>query len=246
MLYAWPWEGILVTFKRPHHQLIAEVLSDLNGSVLRAHNCLFGGGTVIALRYGEYRESVDIDFLVSDLASYGDLRQLLTGASGIASLLRNDATALVRSSDIRGDRYGIRTKLLINDLQIKFEIVLEGRVVLEPPTAADLVCGISTLTPLDMATSKLLANSDHWNDDGIFNRDIIDLAMMKPALPLLRAAVQKAETAYGQAIRRDIDAVLQRLQNRRDWLDRCMLAMAMDLPKAELWQRLRALRRILP
>ena len=30
-----------------------------------------------ALRYGEYRESVDIDFLVSDLASYRHLRNLV-------------------------------------------------------------------------------------------------------------------------------------------------------------------------
>jgi hypothetical protein len=48
------------------------------------------------------------------------------------------------------------------------------------------VCGIATLTPLDMLTSKLLANSDRWNDDGVFNRDVIDLAMMSPPLPMLR------------------------------------------------------------
>lgn len=54
-------------FERLHHQRIAHVLGALNGPLLRANNCLFGGGTAIALRYGEYRESVDIDFLVSDL-----------------------------------------------------------------------------------------------------------------------------------------------------------------------------------
>lgn len=51
-------------FERPHHQRIAHVLAALDGDVLRQHGCLFGGGTCIALRYGEYRESVDIDFLV--------------------------------------------------------------------------------------------------------------------------------------------------------------------------------------
>jgi hypothetical protein len=45
------------------------------------------------------------------------------------------------------------------------------------------VCGIATLTPLNMLTSKSLANSDRWNDDGVFNRDVIDLAMMNPSLP---------------------------------------------------------------
>jgi len=32
-----------------------------------------------------------------------------------------------------------------------------------------------------MATSKLLANSDRWADEGVFNRDVIDLAMMQPS-----------------------------------------------------------------
>lgn len=68
-------------FERPHHQRIAQVLGALNGPLLRENYCLFGGGTAIALRYGEYRESVDIDFLVSNLASYRNLRQLLTPAT---------------------------------------------------------------------------------------------------------------------------------------------------------------------
>jgi hypothetical protein len=58
-------------FKRPHHQRIAHVLAQ--------HHCWFGGGTCIALRYGEYRESVDIDFLISDAAGYREIRQMLTG-----------------------------------------------------------------------------------------------------------------------------------------------------------------------
>lgn len=55
-------------FERPHHQRIAQVLRALNAPLLRENQCLFGGGTAIALRYGEYRESVDIDFLVSGVA----------------------------------------------------------------------------------------------------------------------------------------------------------------------------------
>ena len=55
-------------FERPHHQRIAHVLSALDGGVLAQLSCWFGGGTCIALKFGEYRESVDIDFLVSDPA----------------------------------------------------------------------------------------------------------------------------------------------------------------------------------
>ena len=61
----WDLESEAELFERPHHQRIAQVLSVLNGQLLRENNCLFGGGTVIALRYGEYRESVDIDLYAS-------------------------------------------------------------------------------------------------------------------------------------------------------------------------------------
>ncbi|WP_281412568.1 hypothetical protein [Geomobilimonas luticola] len=40
-------------FERPLHQRIAQVLGALNGALLKEHGCLFGGGTVIALRFGE-------------------------------------------------------------------------------------------------------------------------------------------------------------------------------------------------
>ena len=231
-------------FKRPHHQRIAFVLSALNGPLLRENNCLFGGGTVIALRYGEYRESVDIDFLVSDVASYRNLRQLLTGANGIAAIARRGAGPLAQTREIRADQYGIRTMLQVADQTIKFEIILEGRIDLAPPGGSDEICDVATLTPLDMATSKLLANSDRWNDDGVFNRDIIDLAMMNPSLALLRSAVAKAETAYGQAIRQDIDKAIHRLQSRHGLLERCIQSMAMSIPKAVVWQQIRKLRRV--
>ena len=39
-------------FERPHHRRIARVLSALNGDLLRETQCLFGGGTEIALRFG--------------------------------------------------------------------------------------------------------------------------------------------------------------------------------------------------
>lgn len=241
------WDLVSATelFERPHHQRVAHVLSVLNGPLLRENNCLFGGGTVITLRYGEYRESADIDFLVSDVAGYRNLRQLLTGVNGIAAIVREDAEPLTQDRRIRTDQYGIRTLLRVADQLIKFEIILEGRIELAAPKTGDVVCSIATLTPLDMATSKLLANSDRWGDDGVFNRDIIDLAMMNPSLVLQRQAVAKAETAYGQAIRQDLDEALQRLQNRHGWLERCMQAMAINLPKAVVWKNLRALRKVL-
>ena len=233
-------------FERPHHQRIAHVLSALDGARLRQYGCLFGGGTCIALRYGEYRESVDIDFLVSDVAGYRELRQLLTNPSGLAAITHAQAMPLVALREIRADQYGIRTQVQMDGQAIKFEIVREARIALEPPAANDSICGVSTLTPLDLATSKLLANSDRQADEGVFSRDVIDLAMMDPPLPALRAALAKAEQAYGASVARDLGKAIDRLQNRAGWLERCMQAMAMRLPKALVWQKVRALRRIVP
>ena len=194
MRCAWPLV-VAAMFKRPLHQRIAQVLSALDGDLLKNHGCLFGGGTVIALRFGEYRESVDIDFLVSDLNGYRSLRQLLAGADSINAIMLPGQAYILQTSSIRADQYGIRTMLTTDGPPVKIEIVLEGRIELATPTAKDSLCGIATLTVLDMVTSKLLANSDRWADDGVFSRDLIDLAMMQPRLPLLRRALAKAEGA---------------------------------------------------
>ena len=72
-------------FSRSHHQRIAKALESLNGDLLKAHNCLFAGGTAIALRYGEYRESVGIDFFglviiehTNEQILYGETYDMLT------------------------------------------------------------------------------------------------------------------------------------------------------------------------
>ena len=204
-------------FERPHHQRIAHVLASLDGPLLREHGCLFGGGTCIALRYGEYRESVDMDFLVSDAAGYRELRQQLTGTNGINAITRQGAMPLVALREVRADQYGIRTQVQMDGQAIKFEIVREARIELEAPGPQDVLCGVNTLTPLDLAASKLLANSDRQAADGVFSRDVIDLAK-----------------------------AIDRMQNRPGWLERCMQAMAMEMPKALLWQKIRALRRAVP
>jgi Nucleotidyl transferase AbiEii toxin, Type IV TA system len=231
-------------FERAHHQRIATVLQSLDGALLRAHRCFFGGGTAMVLMYGEYRESVDMDFLVSDLAGYRHLRQLLTQPGGLQHLARPESPPWEQVREVRADQYGIRTMLQVSGHPVKFEIVLEGRIKLSEPGPCDDICGIATLTPLDMATSKLLANSDRWADDGVFSRDVIDLAMMHPKPILLREAVLKAEGAYGTAIQRDLNKAISKLNEREGWLERCMQAMAMRIPKAQLWQQIRKLQRV--
>lgn len=228
-------------FEREHHRRIAAVLGALDAGVLAAHACWFGGGTAMALRYGEYRESVDIDFLVSDLGGYRALRQLLTGPSGLSALTRPGAV-LTPARELRADQYGLRTLVREGGVTIKFEIVLEARISFDVPGPDDTIAGVATLTPLDLATGKLLALADRWRDDSVYSRDLIDLAMMQPARPLLCAAIDKAAAAYGESVERSLANAVHDLRERPQRLDACMGAMQMrTLSKAQLWTRIKAL-----
>ena len=67
--------------------------------------------------------------------------------------------------------------------------------------------------------------------------------MIRPSAHLLRGGIAKAEQAYGEVVVRDIVKAMDELQTQRDWLDRCMKAMAINIPKALLWDRILALKR---
>lgn len=228
-------------FKRDHHRRIATILQSLNTDLLDQHSCLFGGGTAIVLARGEYRESVDVDFLVSERAGYQALRHLLTGKDGINSITRT-GMLLHSARAIRADQYGIRTMLLADSIEIKFEIVFESRITLEPPQDSERICGVSALTALDMATTTLLANSDRWSDDSVHSRDLIDLAMVGFDAKHLQPAIEKAKIPYGDSIERDLIKAINSLRQRKGRLAACMDALKMDeYPKAQLWQKIKDL-----
>jgi hypothetical protein len=230
-------------FSREHHIRIATVLQALDADLLARHHCLFGGGTAIVLSHGEYRESLDLEFLVSERTGYQALRQMLTGENQINAIVRKGMT-LNSVREIRADQYGIRTMLLVKEVEIKFEIVLEARIPIEAPAANGLICGIATLTDLDMATTKLLANSDRWHDDSVFSRDLIDLAMLDMPRPSLTLAIEKASHAYGDSIVRDLNKAVDALRDRKGRLEECMTALKINkVPKALLWNKLRNLKK---
>jgi Nucleotidyl transferase AbiEii toxin, Type IV TA system len=236
-------------FERAYHRRIAQVLEALDADALRASHCWFGGGTAIALSRGEYRESRDIDFVVSDLDGFRRLRQKVTGKTGLRALARRGAL-LHPLREVRADQYGLRTLLDVQGAEIKFEIILEARVSLETPPDDERSCGVSRLSRLDLATTKLLANSDRWADDAVHSRDLIDLAMLGLTPKERSAAIDKARGAYGAAIERDLKSAVEALRRRPGRLAECMHALGMSpapagLPSiapAVLWSRIRALR----
>lgn len=226
-------------FNRPHHQLVANILHNLDGELLTKHRCYFGGDTAIALLYGEYRESADIDFIVADQAAYRELRLLLASESNISPICKPDVK-MPLAKLLRKDQYGIRTAISLTGVTIKFEIVKEGRVNLDINNPAGNLCGVDTLSLVDMVATKLLANSDRWQDDAVYSRDVIDLAML-PWQHVLEAGAEKAYAAYGNDIYADINAACAAILSRPGWLDACMLAMAIDMPKAVMWQHIKKL-----
>lgn len=224
-------------FRRLHHQQVAEALSMLDASLLAEHNCWFGGGTAIVLANGEFRESVDIDFLVSDPQSYRALRQMVRD-HGLGALATRELE-LGRTPSVDG--YGIRTSVLVAGVAIKFEIIHEGRVDLDTPSLGDEICGVRVLTRTDQVATKLLANDDRWADTSTFSRDLIDLAMMKPDATALKAGARKAVDAYGETVGESLDNAITYLRDRPQRLDESIRALKVDAPRAAVWQSIRDL-----
>jgi hypothetical protein len=216
---------------------VAEVLSMLDARLLVEHNCWFGGGTAIVLANDEFRESADIDFLVSDQRSYRALRQLVR-ERGLNGLARRELD-LPRPPVVDG--YGIRASVLMAGVPIKFEILHEGRIDLDVPSPEEAICGIRILTTTDQVASKLLANDDRWADTSTFSRDLIDLAMMKPDTTALEAGAHKAVEAYGKTVGESIDKAVTHLREGPHRLDEYIRALSIDAPRAVVWQRIRDL-----
>jgi hypothetical protein len=182
-------------FERPHHQRIATILRSMNSDLLMRAKCYFGGGTAIALKLGEYRESINIDFLCSDREGYRLLRNAITPPT-LGAVLRKPVKHL---RDVRTQRDKISTFLEVDDLPIRVEFILEGRIEISGSLDPDLA--VPVLHRDDMYAEKLLANADRALDRSQMSRDLIDLAMMIDAWgPIPAAALNKAEAAYGKSV----------------------------------------------
>ncbi len=209
-------------FERPHHQRIHQVLQALNRSFLEHTRCYFGGDTAIVLALGEYRESVDIAFLCASAEGYRLLRTAVF-ESGLSKLFTHAPKQL---REIRADRYGIRTVLLVEEMPIKFEIVREDRIQLAGKLDPRL--GLPVLALEDRYCEKLLANTDRYADKAAANRDIIDLAMMIEAWgPIPRSAWIKARQAYGNSVDQAFEKACARLQ-QPDQLADCLKRLHME------------------
>ncbi|MCO5065196.1 MAG: nucleotidyl transferase AbiEii/AbiGii toxin family protein [Rhizobiaceae bacterium] len=201
-------------FRRAEHQIIADLLQGMNGPFLDEGKCFFGGGTAIVLLFGEYRRSLDVDFLCSSTEGFRTVRDAVTGHRARALFPAQAQFA----REPRLDQYGIRLFVIYRDLSIKFEIVKEARISLEGRFDPSL--GVPVLSLQDMFAEKLLANADRCQDRSVGYRDALDLGRLVEAHGEIPSeSLEKATRAYGADIERKLHWVLHRLKDESELRD---------------------------
>ncbi|NEO86103.1 MAG: nucleotidyl transferase AbiEii/AbiGii toxin family protein [Spirulina sp. SIO3F2] len=205
-----------MTFRFAIHNHIQTLLHCLDAQLLQQNQAYFGGGTVLAMDLGEYRQSRDVDFLCPIATSgYRQLRTVIFERGHEALFRTLQPLTLGRCTT---DQYGIRLRVDVAGQPIKLEIIAEARCVFDSPRSVGW-SPVACLSWSDCFTSKLLANSDRYMDDGVQSRDLIDLAMLTVHHSLPEVAIAKAEKAY--EVIRPLRVAIERFQARPDYRDRC-------------------------
>ncbi len=216
-------------FRREAHRRALAVLEVLDSELLARTATLFAGGTRLALDFDEYRESADLDFLCADADGYAEVRNLARRA-GPAALFTVEPTGIEFPREARADQYGVRFPVVLDGRPIKFEVVREARVALDPgvrPGWSPVPC----LALADCYATKLLANSDRWADRSVLSRDLIDLGLLRArAGPIPAEAWSKAESVYRGAIRDDLGKAARWFLDHEAYRDRCFTALGVENP----------------
>lgn len=218
------WLGVQM-FKRELHQIILNVLNQLNANFLLESGAYFGGGTLVSLKHGEYRLSKDIDFLCSSGTGYRWLRQNI--AENQYNALFNTQNNLKFPREIKADQYGVRFAIMVDETLLKFEIIREGRIELGEPDYPNW-SPVPCLNEIDSFAEKLLANSDRWNDSSVDSRDLIDLAIQRLKSPIPVEAIEKAETAY--PVIEPLKKAISSFQNNPTYRDKCFMDLRIINP----------------
>lgn len=212
-----------MTFRLDHHNKILTILESLDPEVLKKGSAYFGGGTLLALDFGEYRWSKDIDFISPVVSSgYRHLRTVIF-EGGYKALFRDLSRIQVGSGTT--NQYGIRMLVLVDDVRIKTEIIAEARFELDPPRVPEW-SPVACLSLNDCFTSKLLSNCDRYMDDSVESRDLIDLGILRLQSPIPEEAIEKAEKAY--EVMRPLREAVKRFQERTDYRERCFAHLQID------------------
>lgn len=211
-----------MTFIRPEHEIIREVLAEMNHKRLLENKCYFAGSTAVVLRLDEYRLACDLEFLCASSDGYREIRNALI-AEGPRALF---SAAISRARRTKLDEFGIRMSVLHKEQRINFAVIREARVAVEGMTDEGLQ--VPALTTSDMFTQKLLANADHCYERKLSYRDAIDLGCLILAHKTVPdEALAKAVRAYGPDIQRKTVGIVNHLLNDNK-VCRAATALQMD------------------
>ena len=179
-------------YKIQRHNDIMDILgTHLNLRLLEKNKYYFGGGTLCSMKYGEYRESVDIDFLSSDRSGTAELKMQSDKITDLP---------LWPGRDPKIDKDGIRLWCQYKGACFKLEFIFESRIQINLPERFN---GVLSLNPVTLMACKLLANSDRSYNDLAARKDIVDiLTIYKNEPTALRKAWSKAHEAYGSWLTR--------------------------------------------
>ncbi|MBO3463814.1 nucleotidyl transferase AbiEii/AbiGii toxin family protein [Aetokthonos hydrillicola Thurmond2011] len=206
----------LEMFSFEHHNNILTILNAFNPEVLEKASAYFGGGTLLALEYGEYRLSKDIDFLFPfGSENYRYLRNLIYD-EGIVALFQS--TTDIELGETTINQYGIRFPVVVNETTIKVEIVANGMFTLDSPVYP-IWAKIPCLSISDRFTSKLMANADRWNDSSTQSRDLIDLAILRVNSEIPPQAIAKAEESY--EVKKPLIKAITIFTQKEGYRDKC-------------------------
>jgi Nucleotidyl transferase AbiEii toxin, Type IV TA system len=218
---------IVVDTRLDFHQHIVAILQQLNAPFLAECGVYFGGGTLLALQYEEYRLSQDIDFLCASAAGYLRLRRAIFDHGYDALFATRDRITFPR--DIQTNQHGVRFPIAIANLSIKFEIGSEGRIEFDLPVYLNDL-PIACLSLVDCYAEKLLANADRWLDESVCSRDLVDLAMLRVHGDIPVVAIAKAEAAY--PVLEPLKRAIANFQVKPEYRERCYQTLAVRSPQA--------------
>ncbi|MXW52091.1 MAG: nucleotidyl transferase AbiEii/AbiGii toxin family protein [Gammaproteobacteria bacterium] len=227
----------MLDWTRPRHTKVMRILRMMNPGFLMDARCFFGGGTRIVMELGEYRRSDDIDFMVSDISGWRSIRSQITAQS--LGPLFGQEPKLAR--EVRADRYGIRTFVIMEGEPIKLEIIHEGRHDLNGQTLPDWPVPVMGWESL--MAQKLMATADRGLDKRFHLRDLIDLAFMVASWgnEPFAEGMEMAENAYGKSVRQGlVDALRMAVGNPAHWRT-CLDALDVNVEDNRLMQGLSAL-----
>lgn len=172
-------------FRIAGHRDIWKILTcHLDHDLLKETDARFGGGTLVSMRHGEYRESVDVDFLLCKSRPFSAVKGQVRSITDLK---------LAREPVVEKD--AVRLWVEYEGRTVKIEFIHEQRFAFGSP---DNFCGINALNDMDLMACKLFAYSDRSIYAARPGKDISDiLAVFRKYPEVMFPACMTVYAAYG-------------------------------------------------